>query len=60
MCNFSSFQIIAGILSGPKALDPFSCLVAVFNSEVVKREVSMPSVSDTGTLGRVLLSDNVT
>ena len=55
--NFSSFQIIAGILSGPKALDPFNCLVADFSSEMVKREVSMPSVSDTGTLGSALLSD---
>ena len=35
------------MLSGPKAFDSFICFVAAVNSSMVKREVSMSSVSDT-------------
>ena len=42
-----------------EALDPINCLVAEFSSEILNREVSMPSVSDTGTLGRALLLDTL-
>ena len=52
----SSFQIIVGILSGPNALEAFSCLVADFNSGSVNGDVFISSGSDTGTLGRVLIS----
>ena len=47
---------MAGILSGPNALEALSCLVAEFNSESVKEEVFIFSVSETGTLGRVSMS----
>ena len=52
----SSFNIIACILSGPKALEDFKILVADLSSLMVKGDVSMGKVSDTGTLGRVQLS----
>ena len=54
--NFFSFQIMAGILSGPNALEALSCLVAEFNSESVKEEVFIFCVSEIGTLGRVSMS----
>ena len=51
-----SFQIIAGMLSGPKALEGFKNSVAVLSSLMVKGDVSIGKVSDIGTLGRVQLS----
>ena len=47
---------MAGILSGPKALEDFRFLVAALSSEMVKEDVSIGSVSETGTLGRVQFS----
>ena len=47
----SSFQIIAGMLSGPKALEGFKNSVAVLSSLMVKGDVSIGKVSDIGTLG---------
>ena len=44
------------VLSGPNALEAFSCLVAGFNSESENKDVFISSVSDTVTLGRVLMS----
>ena len=52
----SSFQIIEGMLSGPKALEGFKNSVAVLSSLMVKGDVSIGKVSDIGTLGRVQLS----
>ena len=51
----SSFQIIAGILSGTNDFEAFNCLVAAFSSGMVKGEVFISKVSDTGTLGREAL-----
>ena len=44
------------MLSGPKALEGFKNSVAVLSSLMVKGDVSIGKVSDTGTLGRVQLS----
>ena len=45
-----------GMLSGPNALEAFSCLVADFNSESENKDAFISSVSDTVTLGIVLMS----
>ena len=44
--NISSFQIIAGMLSGPKALEDLRFLVADLSSDIEKGEVSIGRVSD--------------
>ena len=47
---------MAGILSGPKALEDFRFLVAALSSGMVKEDVSIGRVSETGTVGRVQFS----
>ena len=54
--NISSFQIIAGMLSGPKALEDLRFLVADLSSDIEKGEVSIGRVLDIGTLGRLAFS----
>ena len=43
---------MAGILSGPKALEDFKLLMAHFNSLVVKSEVDISRVSEIVSIGR--------
>ena len=47
---------MAGILSGPRTLEDFRFLVAALSSEMVKDDVWIGRVSETGTLGRVQFS----
>ena len=47
---------MAGMLSGPNALEAFSCFVADFNSESENKDAFISSVSDTVTLGRLSMS----
>ena len=47
---------MAGILSGPKALDDLRLLVADLSSAREKGELSIGRVPDTGTLGSVQVS----
>ena len=54
--KLSSFHIMAGILSGPKALDDLRLLVADLSSAREKGELSIGRVPDTGTLGSVQVS----
>ena len=44
---------MAGMLSGPKALEDLRFLVADLSSDLEKGEVSIGRVLDIGTLGRV-------
>ena len=46
-----SFQITAGMLSGPKALEDFKFLMALFNSVTVNSEVGISRVSVILSIG---------
>ena len=48
----SSFHIIAGMLSGSKALEGFTLFKTVFNSSVVKLVVGLLSGSDISSMGK--------
>ena len=47
--------MMAGILSGPKALEDFSIFITAFSSLTVNSDVLMFKMSEIFTFGRVLL-----